>query len=67
MILYLRGVLTRLFRKHFSSPSLDRTIALIAGLFAFRTGVPVRPFGAAVFGGDLIGRKCIFMPRPILQ
>src|SRR5690349_17067903 len=60
---YLYGVLAAFFSKHFFSPALDPTIALIASLFVFWTGFLVRPFGAIVFGhlGDLIGRKFTFM------
>src|SRR5690349_15132241 len=60
---YLYGVLATFFSKHFFSPALDPTIALIASLFVFWTGFLVRPFGAIVFGhlGDLIGRKFTFM------
>jgi len=60
---YLYGVLALFFSKHFFSPSLSPTVALIASLFVFWTGFLVRPFGAIVFGhlGDLIGRKFTFM------
>src|SRR5271154_7424165 len=60
---YLYGVLAVFFSKHFSPPSLDPNIALIASLFVFWTGFLVRPFGAVFFGhlGDLIGRKFTFM------
>src|SRR5487761_1272781 len=60
---YLYGVLAVFFSKHFFAPTMDPTVALIASLFVFWTGVLVRPFGAIVFGhlGDLIGRKFTFM------
>jgi MFS family permease len=60
---YLYGVLAVFFSKHFFSPDMDPTVALIASLFVFWTGFLVRPFGAIVFGhlGDLIGRKFTFM------
>jgi MFS family permease len=60
---YLYGVLAVFFSKHFFSPAMDPTVALIASLFVFWTGFLVRPFGAIVFGhlGDLIGRKFTFM------
>src|SRR6202035_4045813 len=60
---YLYGVLAVFFSKHFFSPAMDPTIALIASLFVFWTGFLVRPFGAIFFGhlGDLIGRKFTFM------
>src|SRR6202163_4750547 len=60
---YLYGVLALVFSKHFFSPDMDPTLALIASLFVFWTGFLVRPFGAIVFGhlGDLIGRKFTFM------
>src|ERR1700680_2799167 len=60
---YLYGVLALFFSKHFFSPSMNETVALIASLFVFWTGFLVRPFGAVVFGhlGDLIVRKFTFM------
>src|SRR5438309_12129677 len=60
---YLYGVLAVFFSKHFFSPDMDPTLALIASLFVFWTGFLVRPFGAIFFGhlGDLIGRKFTFM------
>jgi len=60
---YLYGVLAVFFSKHFFSPTLDPTTALILSLLVFWTGFAVRPFGAIVFGhlGDLIGRKFTFM------
>jgi MFS family permease len=60
---YLYGVLALFFSKHFFSPAMDPTLALIASLFVFWTGFLVRPFGAIFFGhlGDLIGRKFTFM------
>src|SRR5580693_4690125 len=60
---YLYGVLALFFSKHFFSPDMDPTLALIASLFVFWTGFLVRPFGAIFFGhlGDLIGRKFTFM------
>jgi MFS family permease len=66
---YLYGVLAVFFSKHFFSPSLDPTVALIASLFVFWTGFLVRPFGAIVFGhlGDLIGRKFTFMLTLLLM
>jgi len=66
---YLYGVLAVFFSKHFFSPSLDPTIALIASLLVFWTGFLVRPFGAIVFGhlGDLIGRKFTFMLTLLLM
>jgi MFS family permease len=66
---YLYGVLAVFFSKHFFSPSLDPTVALIASLFVFWTGFLVRPFGAVVFGhlGDLIGRKFTFMLTLLLM
>jgi MFS family permease len=66
---YLYGVLALFFSKHFFSPSMDPTIALIASLFVFWTGFLVRPFGAIVFGhlGDLIGRKFTFMLTLLLM
>jgi MFS family permease len=66
---YLYGVLALFFSKHFFSPSLDPTVALIASYFVFWTGFLVRPFGAIVFGhlGDLIGRKFTFMLTLLLM
>ncbi len=66
---YLYGVLALFFSKHFFSPSLSPTVALIASLFVFWTGFLVRPFGAIVFGhlGDLIGRKFTFMLTLLLM
>src|SRR6201987_4348168 len=66
---YLYGVLALFFSKHFFSPELDPTVALIASLFVFWTGFLVRPFGAIVFGhlGDLIGRKFTFMLTLLLM
>jgi MFS family permease len=66
---YLYGVLALFFSKHFFSPSMDPTVALIASLFVFWTGFLVRPFGAIVFGhlGDLIGRKFTFMLTLLLM
>jgi MFS family permease len=66
---YLYGVLAVFFSKHFFSPSLDPTIALIASFFVFWTGFLVRPFGAILFGhlGDLIGRKFTFMLTLLLM
>jgi len=66
---YLYGVLAVFFSKHFFSPDLDPTIALIASLLVFWTGFLVRPFGAIVFGhlGDLIGRKFTFMLTLLLM
>ncbi len=60
---YLYGVLALFFSKHFFSPQMSPSLALIASLFVFWTGFLVRPFGAIVFGhlGDLIGRKFTFM------
>ena len=60
---YLYGVLAVFFSKHFFSPTLNETTALILSLLVFWTGFAVRPFGAIVFGhlGDLIGRKFTFM------
>jgi MFS family permease len=60
---YLYGVLAVFFSKHFFSPALSETTALILSLLVFWTGFAVRPFGAIVFGhlGDLIGRKFTFM------
>src|SRR6202049_1162878 len=60
---YLYGVLALFFSKHFFSPDLNPSVALIASLFVFWTGFLVRPFGAVVFGhlGDLIVRKFTFM------
>ncbi len=66
---YLYGVLAVFFSKHFFSPALSPTVALIASLFVFWTGFLVRPFGAIVFGhlGDLIGRKFTFMLTLLLM
>jgi MFS family permease len=66
---YLYGVLAAFFSKHFFSPALDPTIALIASFAVFWTGFLVRPFGAIVFGhlGDLIGRKFTFMLTLLLM
>src|SRR5580704_17979227 len=66
---YLYGVLALFFSKHFFSPDMDPTLALIASLFVFWTGFLVRPFGAVVFGhlGDLIGRKFTFMLTLLLM
>src|SRR6202047_15215 len=66
---YLYGVLALFFSKHFFSPSMNETVALIASLFVFWTGFLVRPFGAIVFGhlGDLIGRKFTFMLTLLLM
>src|ERR1700681_4696201 len=66
---YLYGVLALFFSKHFFSPDMDPTLALIASLFVFWTGFLVRPFGAIVFGhlGDLIGRKFTFMLTLLLM
>src|SRR4051794_26499421 len=66
---YLYGVLALFFSKHFFSPAMDPTLALIASLFVFWTGFLVRPFGAIVFGhlGDLIGRKFTFMLTLLLM
>jgi MFS family permease len=66
---YLYGVLAVFFSKHFFSPDMDPTVALIASLFVFWTGFLVRPFGAIVFGhlGDLIGRKFTFMLTLLLM
>ncbi len=66
---YLYGVLALFFSKHFFSPALNETVALIASLFVFWTGFLVRPFGAIVFGhlGDLIGRKFTFMLTLLLM
>src|SRR5579863_6188465 len=66
---YLYGVLAVFFSKHFFSPEMDPTVALIASLFVFWTGFLVRPFGAIFFGhlGDLIGRKFTFMLTLLLM
>src|ERR1700730_16392905 len=66
---YLYGVLAVFFSKHFFSPDMDPTLALIASLFVFWTGFLVRPFGAIFFGhlGDLIGRKFTFMLTLLLM
>ena len=66
---YLYGVLAVFFSKHFFSPAMDPTLALIASLFVFWTGFLVRPFGAIFFGhlGDLIGRKFTFMLTLLLM
>ena len=66
---YLYGVLAAFFSKHFFSPTLDPTTALILSLLVFWTGFAVRPFGAIVFGhlGDLIGRKFTFMLTLVLM
>ncbi len=66
---YLYGVLAVFFSKHFFSPTLNETVALIASLFVFWTGFLVRPFGAILFGhlGDLIGRKFTFMLTLLLM
>src|SRR3954454_6723601 len=66
---YLYGVLAAFFSKHFFSPTLSETTALILSLFVFWTGFLVRPFGAIVFGhlGDLIGRKFTFMLTLLLM
>ena len=66
---YLYGVLASFFSKHFFSPALNETTALILSLLVFWTGFAVRPFGAIVFGhlGDLIGRKFTFMLTLLLM
>src|SRR6202162_2167907 len=66
---YLYGVLALFFSKHFFSPDLNPSVALIASLFVFWTGFLVRPFGAIFFGhlGDLIGRKFTFMLTLLLM
>ena len=66
---YLYGVLALFFSKHFFSPQMSPSLALIASLFVFWTGFLVRPFGAIVFGhlGDLIGRKFTFMLTLLLM
>src|SRR5438045_653982 len=66
---YLYGVLAVFFSKHFFSPEMDPTLALIASLFVFWTGFLLRPFGAIFFGhlGDLIGRKFTFMLTLLLM
>src|SRR5271154_2491712 len=66
---YLYGVLALFFSKHFFSPSMSPTLALIASLLVFWTGFLVRPFGAIFFGhlGDLIGRKFTFMLTLLLM
>jgi MFS family permease len=66
---YLYGVLALFFSKHFFSPEMNPSLALIASLFVFWTGFLVRPFGAIVFGhlGDLIGRKFTFMLTLLLM
>ena len=66
---YLYGVLAVFFSKHFFSPAIDPTTALILSLLVFWTGFAVRPFGAIVFGhlGDLIGRKFTFMLTLLLM
>jgi MFS family permease len=66
---YLYGVLAVFFSKHFFSPALNETTALILSLLVFWTGFAVRPFGAIVFGhlGDLIGRKFTFMLTLLLM
>src|SRR6202163_3236163 len=66
---YLYGVLAVFFSKHFFSPDMDPTLALIASLFVFWTGFLVRPFGAIFFGhlGDLIGRKFTFLLTLLLM
>src|SRR5215472_13648057 len=66
---YIYGVLAVFFSKHFFSPALDPTTALVLSLLVFWTGFAVRPFGAIVFGhlGDLIGRKFTFMLTLLLM
>ncbi len=66
---YIYGVLAVFFSKHFFSPALDPTTALILSLLVFWTGFAVRPFGAIFFGhlGDLIGRKFTFMLTLLLM
>src|SRR5581483_10089985 len=66
---YLYGVLASFFSKHFFSPALNETTALILSLLVFWTGFAVRPFGAILFGhlGDLIGRKFTFMLTLLLM
>ena len=66
---YLYGVLAVFFSKHFFSPAIDPTTALILSLLVFWTGFAVRPFGAVFFGhlGDLIGRKFTFMLTLLLM
>jgi MFS family permease len=66
---YLYGVLAVFFSKHFFSPALNDTTALILSLLVFWTGFLVRPFGAVIFGhlGDLIGRKFTFMLTLLLM
>jgi len=66
---YIYGVLAVFFSKHFFSPALSETTALILSLLVFWTGFAVRPFGAIVFGhlGDLIGRKFTFMLTLLLM
>ena len=66
---YIYGVLAVFFSKHFFSPALDPTTALILSLLVFWTGFAVRPFGAVFFGhlGDLIGRKFTFMLTLLLM
>src|SRR5262249_59736289 len=66
---YIYGVLAVFFSKHFFSPALDPTTALVLSLLVFWTGFAVRPFGAIFFGhlGDLIGRKFTFMLTLLLM
>src|SRR5215469_2885253 len=66
---YIYGVLAVFFGKHFFSPALSETTALILSLLVFWTGFAVRPFGAIVFGhlGDLVGRKFTFMLTMVLM
>jgi MFS family permease len=66
---YIYGVLAVFFSKHFFSPALSETTALILSLLVFWTGFAVRPFGAIFFGhlGDLIGRKFTFMLTLLLM
>ncbi|HKX09192.1 MAG TPA: MFS transporter [Stellaceae bacterium] len=66
---YIYGVLAVFFGKHFFSPALSETTALILSLLVFWTGFAVRPFGAIFFGhlGDLIGRKFTFMLTLLLM
>ncbi|HKF71543.1 MAG TPA: MFS transporter [Stellaceae bacterium] len=66
---YIYGVLAVFFSKHFFSPALNETTALVLSLLVFWTGFAVRPFGAIFFGhlGDLIGRKFTFMLTLLLM
>src|SRR5215469_7604217 len=66
---YIYGVLAVFFGKHFFSPALSETTALILSLLVFWTGFAVRPFGAIVFGhlGDLVGRKFTFLLTLVLM